>query len=116
MMNYIKLICHRKPERSFFYNDYQFPVCARCTGFYITLLTYFIYTYFFYVTYNYFLIFFSMLLLFPTIIDGTTQFKGLRESNNYLRFFTGLIGGLGLGIIIKTIKYFIYISIINVYF
>lgn len=73
------------------------------------LLTYFVYTYFFYVNYNYFLILFSMLLLIPTIIDGTTQLKGLRESNNYLRLFTGLIGGLGLGIIIKAIKYYIYI-------
>ena len=24
--------CHQKPERSFFINGYQFPVCARCTG------------------------------------------------------------------------------------
>ena len=108
-MDYTKLICHRKPERSFFINNYQFPVCARCTGFYIMLLTYFVYTYFFYVNYNYFLILFSTLLLITTIIDGTTQLKGLRESNNYLRLFTGLIGGLGLGIIIKAIKYYIYI-------
>ena len=24
--------CHQMPERSFFFNGYQFPVCARCTG------------------------------------------------------------------------------------
>ena len=101
--------CHQIPERSFFINGYQFPVCARCTGFYIMFLIYFIYTYFFYVNYNHFLILFSILLLIPAVVDGTSQLKGLRESNNYLRFFTGLIGGLGLGIIIKAIKYYILI-------
>ena len=59
--------------------------------------------------FNLFLILFSILLLIPAVVDGTSQLKGLRESNNYLRFFTGLIGGLGLGIIIKAIKYYILI-------
>ena len=27
-----KIGCHQMPERSFFYKEYQFPVCARCTG------------------------------------------------------------------------------------
>ena len=72
-------------------------------------LIYFIYTYFFYVNYNHFLILFSILLLIPAVVDGTSQLKGLREINNYLRFFTGLIGGLGLGSIIKAIKYYILI-------
>ena len=32
-MKYGKILgCHQKPERSFFYKGYQFPVCARCTG------------------------------------------------------------------------------------
>ncbi|MBQ3473297.1 MAG: DUF2085 domain-containing protein, partial [Methanobrevibacter sp.] len=33
-MDYTKLICHRMHERSFFIKGHQFPVCARCTGFY----------------------------------------------------------------------------------
>jgi uncharacterized membrane protein len=28
------LICHQMPERSFFWDGHQFPVCARCTGLY----------------------------------------------------------------------------------
>ena len=24
--------CHQMPERSFFWKEYQFPICARCTG------------------------------------------------------------------------------------
>jgi uncharacterized membrane protein len=29
------LICHQRPERSFFFGGHQLPVCARCTGLYI---------------------------------------------------------------------------------
>ena len=33
LMNYgEKLGCHQMPERSFFINGYQCPVCARCSG------------------------------------------------------------------------------------
>jgi uncharacterized membrane protein len=30
------LICHQRPERSFFLDGDQFPVCARCTGLYLS--------------------------------------------------------------------------------
>ena len=110
-MNVLNLICHRKPERSFFIKGYQFPVCSRCTGFYITLFAYFIYAYYFFVDYNVYLLAFAVLLLIPTVVDGLTQLFEYRESNNFLRFITGLVGGLGLGILIKALKYFIYLKI-----
>lgn len=109
-MNVFNMICHRKPERSFFVKGHQFPVCARCTGFYITLILYFIYTYFFFVDYSSFLIAFAIFLLVPAILDGTTQLFSFRESNNTLRFMTGLLGGLGLGILIKALKYFMFLN------
>lgn len=109
-MNILNLICHRKPERSFFIKGHQFPVCARCTGFYLSMFTYFIYTYFYFVDYNLFLLVFAVIALIPTAIDGLTQLFEYRESNNTLRFMTGILGGLGLGIIIKAIKYFIYLN------
>ena len=105
------LICHRKPKRSFFIKGHQFPVCARCTGFYISLIIYFIYTYYYFVDYNSYLLFFAILLLIPTAIDGLTQFYEYRESNNTLRLITGLMGGLGLGILVKALKYFIYLKL-----
>lgn len=58
-----------------------------------------------------YLLSFAIMLLIPTAIDGLTQLKGYRESNNALRFFTGLLGGLGLGILIKALKYFLYLKI-----
>jgi len=105
----IKLICHRKPERSFFIKGHQFPVCSRCTGCYIAIIGYMIYTYYFYVDYNLALIITAILLILPMGIDGTTQLLTDRLSNNTLRFITGLLGGLGLSIIIKAIKYYIYL-------
>jgi uncharacterized membrane protein len=30
------LICHQRPERSFFLEGHQLPVCARCTGLYLS--------------------------------------------------------------------------------
>ena len=108
-MNFTNLICHKKPERSFFVKGHQFPVCARCTGFYIALVLYFGYAYFFYVNYSFLLILMAILCLVPTAVDGLTQLVGQRESNNFLRFITGLMGGLGLGIIVKAIKWYLFI-------
>ena len=107
----LNLICHRKPERSFFIHGHQFPVCARCTGFYISLFAYFTYTYYFFVDYNMLLLTCAIILLIPSAIDGFTQLFEYRESNNTLRLITGILGGLGLGILIKALKYFIYLKI-----
>ena len=110
--NFTRFICHRKPERSFFYKGHQFPVCARCTGFYISLIAYFIFTYYYFVNYNLPLLTFALILLIPTMIDGITQLGNIQESNNARRFITGLLGGLGLGIFFKAIKWFIFLLFI----
>lgn len=109
-IHWYNLICHRIPERSFFIRGHQFPVCARCTGIYISLICYFIYAYFFFIDYNVYLLTFAVLLLIPAGIDGTTQFFELRESNNALRLITGLMMGLGLAILVKALKYYIYLN------
>ena len=101
---FTRFICHRIPERTFNIQGHYFPVCSRCTGFYIGAFLYFSYVYFYYVEYTMTLIFIAFLMITPTFIDGTTQLSGFRESNNTLRFFTGLIGGIGLAILVKAIK------------
>lgn len=106
-MDYKTLICHRRPERSFFIKGHQFPVCARCTGFYTGLAFFLLYTFFSTIEYDLTLLIISIILLVPVSIDGFTQFFGLRESNNTLRFITGFIGGIGLIIFLKiVIKWF----------
>ncbi len=101
---FTQFICHRKPERTFKIQGHYFPVCSRCTGFYIGAFSYFIYVYFNFVEYTLPLIFFAFFMTIPTFIDGITQLFGFRKSNNLLRFVTGLIGGIRLAILVKAIK------------
>ena len=100
-------ICHRLPERTFKIRDHYFPVCSRCTGIYIGAFSYYTFVYFVYVQYNIALILAAVLMILPTFSDGLTQFFGFRESNNTLRFLTGLVAGIGLGILIKSAKWFL---------
>ncbi|MBZ2166642.1 DUF2085 domain-containing protein [Methanobacterium sp. VT] len=104
---FTQFICHRIPERSFNIQGYYFPVCSRCTGLYLGAFSYFTYVYFNFVEYTSLLIILGFLMIIPTFIDGTTQLSGFRESNNKVRFISGLIGGIGFAILIKAIKYFI---------
>jgi uncharacterized membrane protein len=59
---------------------------------------------FYYIEYDLSLMIAASLLIIPTFIDGLTQFIGFRDSNNTLRFFSGLIAGIGLAIFIKYFK------------
>lgn len=86
--------CHRKPERSFFYKGKQFPVCARCTGISLGYLVIPM------VTFNLFTIsiFWCLVLLIPTYIDGFSQaFLKNYESTNFRRVVTGILAGIGQG-------------------
>lgn len=108
-----QFICHRMPNRTFKIKGHYFPVCSRCTGFYIGAFSYFLFVYYFYVDYTVALIIFAVLMLIPAFIDGITQFFRFRESNNVLRFFTGLLGGVGLAILIKALKWIIFVNLIS---
>ena len=107
-MNILNYLCHRKPERSFFIKGHQFPVCARCTGFYTTLILFLIINCFYTLHYTFESFLIGIILIIPCAIDGITQYFGYRESNNTLRFITGLIAGAGLILIIEYILYSIF--------
>jgi uncharacterized membrane protein len=112
-VNYVwssRLLCHRIPERTFNFRGHYFPVCSRCTGFYLAGFSYFILVYFVYVQYTITLFIIAISMLIPTFLDGYTQLLGTRKSNNILRLCTGLMGGVGLAIIFKTIKWMILIG------
>ncbi len=100
IMNICKYLCHQKPERSFFYKQKQFPVCSRCTGIVIGAVIGFIIAS---ITAPNFLFILGFL---PLIVDGTTQYFGLRTSNNTLRFITGLLCGFSLPFVVfETVNY-----------
>lgn len=84
--------CHRMPHRSFFWRGTQLPVCARCTGMllgYLAILP----ALFMAIPLPWAL--WGMLMNVPVYVDGMSQAMGWRESNNPLRFATGLAGGIG---------------------
>jgi len=95
--------CHRKPERSFFWKGKQFPVCARCTGIYISYLSFFLF--------NFEIIklptWIAILMILPTLIDGLSQVYFKRESTNSIRVVTGFIAGVGGMAIVVNIGTFI---------
>lgn len=83
--------CHQLPERSFFFRQYQFPVCARCTGVLIGQVIA------------------AVLLLagcrisplwvgvlaVPMGADWLVQYCKVRPSTNPRRFVTGVLFGVG---------------------
>ena len=83
--------CHRIPERSFFYKEHQFPVCARCTGVAIGQLSAIIINILKPIPLQ-----ISIILLGIMGIDWGIQEIGIKESNNLRRFITGILGGFGL--------------------
>lgn len=103
-MKFGSYICHQKPERSFKIGNTPFPVCSRCTGIYLGAFTYFAVVYWVYVQYNWVTIFMACLMRIPSFMDGLTQLYLPRESNNLLRFLTGILAGIGLGIMVKSLK------------
>ena len=78
--------CHRMSDRSFFLNNRQFHICARCTGLVTGIPLSLLFIPFSSVVGSLFPICIGALM-----IDGLTQKVGLRESNNLLRFSTGLV-------------------------
>ena len=88
----IAFMCHQKPERSFHFKGKQFPLCARCTG---ILIGYFLGIIMACITQcdNYLWL---LICMVPMIVDGGIQLNFKKESNNFRRLITGILGGVGI--------------------
>lgn len=117
-------ICHQIPERSLIIAD-RTILCWRCTGVYTSfilllliqisgilfgILSGLIFDYYEVLTFNHlgFEILLVLGLHIPLVIDGTVQAISSYESNNYLRFSTGLLAGIG--------QYTLYLLLGSLYF
>jgi uncharacterized membrane protein len=86
------LFCHRREDRCLKVLGHTTFLCARCTGicigaFFAMLLL---------VTHTAVPLISAAILCLPLLADGFSQLSGFRESNNALRFLTGVAFSVGL--------------------
>lgn len=85
-----KMGCHQRADRSFYFKNYQFPLCARCTG--IMAGTIFTYLYGRKLRIP---IWLCCLFIAVMSVDGMIQYLKVMESTNIRRLFTGIMAGIG---------------------
>lgn len=92
-------LCHQMPSRSLFLLGEKIPVCVRCFGIYLGLFLALIFLFLRKSIVNIpnkkevILIIF---LVLPMAVDGFVQLLTSYQSNNPLRFITGLLFGIGI--------------------
>ncbi len=109
---WVRFVCHQIPERCFVIFGKRMPICSRCTGVYSGLGIGLLLPFILYGIYSInvsVLLFLLIIGLAPMALDGFTQFRGLRKSNNHLRFITGFVGGLFLGIMFNWLLVHVFI-------
>lgn len=97
-----RLGCHQMPERSFFYKEYQFPICARCTGVLISAVISCVAFCFWRLDWKW-----CVLLCAAMFTDWLVQRINIKESTNIRRLLTGLLGGYGF----MTLQLYVYSTV-----
>jgi len=90
-------ICHGREERCFHVRGETFPICSRCSGFYFGIALGILFSLFFGTPSVIYLFILTNVSLIPLAIDGIMQEWTSYESNNNLRFGTGIIIGVFIG-------------------
>jgi uncharacterized membrane protein len=107
--------CHQLPERSFFYKNNQYPVCARCTGVAVGQLFGIITTaIILYIRIKY-LIYLTILLSTPMCIDWSVQYFFQIISTNKRRLISGILCGIGFGALYLAILHFIIKMVLSIF-
>ena len=102
--------CHQLPERSFFINGFQFPVCARCTG----IILGYIISLFYSFCFKQLHIAIGIALIIPMSFDGLLQLFTNYSSTNIKRFMTGVLAGFGFIHIVKSVILFVITCIMTI--
>ena len=87
-------LCHQKPDRSFFFDKFQFILCARCTGLYLGLFIGFIYSIIRerHIRFSHYII-----IIIALIINTLTIIHAL--DTNLIRFSMGIFLGVSIGLL-----------------
>ena len=83
--------CHTRDDRSFFFKDKKFPICARCTGELIGIIL----APFLLILYKP-SFYFCLIIMIPMLLDGFIQLLTKYESNNIKRLISGILFGYAL--------------------
>ena len=97
------ILCHQKPERSFFINENQMPFCSRCTAIWLGFAIGLGFMVFYFIELNEKFLFLLILSIIPIGIDGVGQLFGYWESSNIIRLITGLLVGIFCGVALGVI-------------
>ena len=98
LMRFFSKTCHQKSDRSFFFYNYQFPICSRCTG---LLIGYILGIISLFLKFKISIIV-SIIFMAIMFIDWFIQYKKILYSTNIRRFLTGLFCGFGIINILAT--------------
>jgi uncharacterized membrane protein len=100
---FLSPICHQYPTRSLWILDRPFALCARCfSGYFgLTLGALLIASESKYIIRGGI----GLLMILPGVFDGLMQLQSSYESSNFIRFITGILGGIGIFMIINPFKY-----------
>jgi uncharacterized membrane protein len=109
----LRNFCHQLPTRCIWIFGSNMGLCSRCFGIYLGLFL--IGILLGWKGINRFFWRSAIILMLPMIIDGITQLKGLRVSNNYIRFVTGFMAGIGWGMILFPVYFRLVIWIIKIF-
>jgi len=94
--------CHQIASRSYFLNDNQMPVCARCLGIFLSIPIGLVF-----LSYRRIHIHPLAIILgfIPFGVDALVQMYTSYESSNVMRMITGIIAGLTVALAFSTIKH-----------
>lgn len=96
-----RAVCHQSLERSFLIGGKPLMVCSRCSGFYLSFFLSFFILWLLKRELTYkrdFLL--ALALIFPLALDGTLSYLGWWQTNNYLRWATGVMAGFSFALLL----------------
>lgn len=105
-------LCNGRPERAPHIGNFCFPLCWRCTAISLgaVVIACFDLSFCFYHPLVGTLI--AVVLITPCLIDGLLQKYAMKESTNVRRILTGLLAGIGMGLVYPVI-YLVTLEVLN---